>query len=63
MLNKRAPITHYAKAIVAFIVPVLTSLQAALEKSGISGREIFRTVVSGLLTSLIVWAVPNKPPA
>lgn len=65
--KKRAPLTHYAKAIVAFLGPTLTNLVVQLQK--LSSDEFVNWSAFGydaaiyLLTAMLVWAVPNKPPS
>lgn len=51
--------TRYLKAIVGFLAPVLTGLQADLGK-GITFREGATNALTGLITALVVWAVPNS---
>lgn len=50
---------RYLKAIVGFFAPSLTVLASKLE-AGITGSELALGVVSGIVTSLVVWAVPNS---
>lgn len=57
--KKRFLWTRYLKAIVGFIAPVLTSLQTALGH-GISFNEGARSALTGFITALVVWAVPNS---
>ena len=58
-VSMRNPAT-YAKAIVAFLAPALTRLAADLG-GGVTGRELARNLLVAFITSLVVWAVPNKP--
>lgn len=50
---------RYAKALVALLAPALTNLATSLQ-DGVSGAELLRAGVAGILTSIIVWAVPNS---
>lgn len=63
----RAPITHYAKAIVAFFAPTLTNLGVLLQQlqagQPVDWKGFGYDVAIYLLTAMIVWAVPNKPPS
>lgn len=60
MSRKRAPVSHYAKAIVAFLAPALTQLAVDLGK-GITPTELAKNLTVAILTALVVWAVPNQP--
>jgi hypothetical protein len=55
-----APVTHYAKAIVALFAAPLTYVAGAL-----ATNEPVNWYLAGshVITAILVWAVPNKPPA
>lgn len=48
----------YLKAVVAFLAPVLTQFSIDIQ-GGVSVREVALNITTGLLTALVVWAVPN----
>jgi len=58
-LNKVAP---YAKAIIAAIIALLSSLITALDSGGISAQEWLTAVIALLVAGGAVFSIPNKPP-
>ena len=52
----------YAKAIVAFLIPVFSVVQAAITDNTITSAE-WTEIVVALVLAAGVWAVPNKKPA
>lgn len=52
----------YAKAIVGFLIPTLTVLVTQIQ-NGVTGEEILKSVITGVVTALVVWATPNKEPS
>ena len=63
-MNSIAP---YAKAVVAFLVPFLTQIGAALVESSdggssITGNEWLTALLTSLAAAGVVFAVPNKDP-
>lgn len=59
MTKRRFLWTRYLKTIVGFLAPVLTGLQQALS-NGVTFQEGARSALTGLITALVVWAVPNN---
>lgn len=60
-IKARAPIGHYAKAIVAFFAPALTQLAVDISTAGVTVREIVVNALVSTITALTVWALPNAP--
>lgn len=56
--RRKFKLTRYLKAIVAFFVPVLLAIRDKLPN--ISLKEALIIFVSGTITALVVWAVPNS---
>jgi hypothetical protein len=52
-------LSHYAKAIVAFVAPVLTDLAASLQTGPVNWRVFARHACVYMLGALVVWATPN----
>lgn len=51
----------YRKAIVAFIVPLVAALGAAMQDGGLTGKETIAAVGLALVTAAAVYQVPNQP--
>lgn len=51
--------TKYAKAIVGAVVAGLTSLEAALDDSGITAQEGIKAAIATAVALSLVWAIPN----
>lgn len=53
---------NYLKAIAAFLAPTLTAVSAQLESEVIDPWVVARAAMLGVITSVVVWAVPNIDP-
>lgn len=61
-------LSRYAKAVVALVGPPVTVALGSVEEAVRIGAHVHwsliaATAVLGAWTALIVWAVPNAPPA
>lgn len=50
-----------AKAIVGFLVPLLTQLAADLQR-GLKWSEMARNLIVSFITAIVVWVTPNRVP-
>lgn len=49
-----------AKAIVAFLAPMLTQLAVDIGGKTVTWQEMRRNLTVALLTAMVTWAVPNQ---
>lgn len=54
-------LSQYAKAVVAFVAPVLTDLAATLQGGSVDWQALARRACIYLIGAIVVWATPNAP--